>query len=123
MKFFKAALLLVSLLLLSSCSDPYLTIRGDSQLMIEKDVHFLELYKNALCNIKDMHERQEISRGKCLAMYYDNTQNDRVKSEVATRASYILNNPDEFDKSLAEKLSNIATETTECTAYINANCM
>jgi hypothetical protein len=122
MKVRNLALLIVSALLLSSCSDPYFSTRGESQLMIEKDIRFLEAYKNTFCSIMEMYERKEISRGKCIALYYDGKENDSDKAEVAKRVSYILKNPDKFDKNISDRLSNITTKTVECTTYINQNC-
>jgi hypothetical protein len=122
MKVRNLALLIVSALFLSSCSNPYFSMNGESQLMIEKDIRFLEAYRNSFCSIMEMHERKEISRGKCIALYYDNKENDSDKAEVAKRVSYIMKNPDKFDKNLFERLSNITTKTVECTNYINQNC-
>ena len=95
---------------------------GESQLMIEMDIRFLETYKNTVCSIMEMHEQKVISRGKCLALYYDNSENDSVKGEVTKRVSYILNNPDKFDKNVSDRLSNITTKTGGCTNYISQNC-
>jgi hypothetical protein len=122
MKVRNFALLIVSALLMSSCSGPYFSMSGESQLMIEKDIRFLETYKNTFCSIREMHEQEEISRGKCLALYYDNKENDSDKREVAKRVSYILNNPDKFDKKISDRLSNITTKTVDCTNYINQKC-
>jgi len=117
------ALAFLSALLLPGCADPYFSIRGEAVLLIENDIRYLEKYESNLCSIKEMHENGEISRGKCLAMYYDNTENDRVKNEVAKRASYILSNPDEFDKDFSNRLSEVTTNTVDCTTYIKQNCM
>jgi hypothetical protein len=121
------ALLIVSALLLPSCADnPYSSMSSESQLMIEKDIHFLEMYKNTLCSINEMRELEEITRGKCLALYYDFKLNDSVqdgKKEVAERISYILANPDKFDKIFLDRLSIITTKIEDCTRYIKENCM
>ncbi len=126
MKVRNLALLIVSALLLPSCSDPYFSMSGEKQLAIEKDILFLEIYENTLCSIKKMHEWEEISRGKCLALYYDFKENDSIqdgKKEVAKRVSYISNNPDEFDKNFLDRLSNVTRKIGVCTSYINQNCM
>ncbi len=126
MKVRNLALLIVSALLLPSCSDPYFSMSGESQLTIEKDILFLEIYENTLCSIKEMHEWEEISRGKCLALYYDFKENDSVqdgKKEVAKRVSYILNNPDKFDKKFPDRLSKVTRKIGVCAGYINQNCM
>jgi hypothetical protein len=94
--------------------------------MIEEDIHFLEMYKNTLCSIKETHELEEISRGKCLALYYDFKGNDSVqdgKEVVAKRVSYILTNPDKFDKNFPDRLSIVTAKIEVCTLYIKENCM
>jgi len=123
MKIANFALVILSALLLPACADPYYSIRGEAVLLIENDIRFLEKNENDLCSIKEMHENGDISRGKCLAMYYDNTENDRAKKEVAKRASYILTHPDEFDRNFSERLSEATTKTMDCTTYIKQNCM
>ena len=94
--------------------------------MVDKDIHFLEMYNNTLCSIKEEHEKGEISRGKCLALYYDFKDNDRVqngKKEVIKRVSYILNNPDKFDDNYPVRLSDATMKIGACTNYIKKNCM
>ncbi len=120
------ALLIVSAMLLPSCSDPYFSMSGESQLKIEKDIHFLKMYKTTLCSIREGHEREEISPGKCLALYYDFKENDSVqdgKKEVVKRVNYILNNSVKFDKNYSVQLYKFTTEIGGCTSYIKQNCM
>ena len=127
MKVRNLALLIVSALLLPSCAEnPYSSMSSESQLMIEEDIHFLEMYKNTLCSINEIHELEEITRGKCLALYYDFKLNDSVqdgKNVVAERISYIFANPDKFDKDFPDRLSIITTKIEDCTRYIKENCM
>ena len=123
MKVLNFSLSIVAMLLLSSCSDPYFSMSGDSQLMIENDISILETYANTLCSIKEMQEREEISRGKCLAMYYDKKEHNRVEKEVTKRVSYILSNPAQFDKEIYGRLTIITAKTADCANYINQNCM
>ncbi len=127
MKVRNLALLIVSALLLASCSDnPYSSMSSNSQLIVEKDIDFLEMYQNTLCSIKKKHEWEEISRGKCLALYYDFKENDSVqdgKKEVTKRVSYILNNPDEFDEKFLDRLSYAIAKIGDCSSYIKKNCM
>lgn len=127
MKVRNLALLIVAALLLPSCSDnPYSSMGSNSLMMVEKDIGYLEMYEKTLCGIKKKHEWEEITRGKCLALYYDFKGNDRVqngKKEVTKRVSYVLNNPDKFDSSFPARLSDATMKIGVCTNYIKKNCM
>ncbi len=126
MKIQNLVLVIALTLLLSSCSDPYFSMSGESKLMIERDIRFLEIYETTLCNIKEMHEREEISRGKCLALYYEFKENDGIqdgRKVVAKRVGYIMSNPDSFDRKYSEQLSEFTTKIGDCNSYINKNCM
>jgi hypothetical protein len=118
-----AMLAFLGALLLTSCSNPYFSMDGSSQFMIDKDIRFLEKYRNTLCNIKETHEREEITSGRCLALYYDQNQSDDIEKETMQRVGYILAHPGKFDKKIAENLSTITTDIVDCTNYINTNCL
>ncbi|THB70147.1 MAG: hypothetical protein D6B25_20555 [Desulfobulbaceae bacterium] len=120
------ALLIAFMMLLPACSDPYFTMTGDAKMMIERDIRFLEMYEKSLCEIKKGREREELSRGKCLALYYDLKENERVENsreKVAKRVSYIVTNPDKFEKDDSIKVYNLTTKIGECDTYILQNCM
>jgi len=89
-------------------------------------MYFVEMYKKTLCNIKKMHEWEEISGGKCLALYYDFKGNDGIQSgkkEVSKRVGYIVSNPDKFDKNLSAEITKATVEIGACNEYIKSNCM
>lgn len=98
---------------------------SNSQMMVEKDIQFVEMYKKSLCGIKKKHEWEEISGGKCLALYYDFKEDDRIqgsKEEVTRRVGYIVSNPDKFDKDLPAKITKATMEIGVCSNYIKSNC-
>lgn len=112
--------------LFSSCSNPYSSMGHTSEMKLQQDLQFLEIYKDAYCDIKESYEQGDISRGRCLTLFYDKKENDALedaKDEVGKRVSYVLSNPDEFDKEIAQKLSKTTNQIMECIGYINANCM
>lgn len=86
----------------------------------------MESYKDTICGIKDQHENKEITRGKCLALYYEHKDQSHIKEEkekVVKRVGYILENPDKFDKKTHDKLSIASMEIANCDNYIMLNCM
>lgn len=117
---------IVSASLLSSCVDPYSSLYGESPMKIQQDVDFLNGYKNGICGIKEKHEYEEISSGKCLALYYDFKDQSQIKSEreaVAKRVKYILEDPGEADQATLTQLSLATAAIGECKEYIKENCM
>lgn len=113
-------------LLISSCVDPYSSLYGESPTKIKEDVDFLESYKNGICTIKEKHEYEEISRGKCLALYYDYKEQSDIKStkeSVVKRVSQILKDPGKVDQSILDQLSLSTAAIADCKNYITENCM
>lgn len=126
MKVRNFTILIATALLLSSCSDPYSSIYGESPAMLEKDIRFLEKYKNTLCSIKEKREYEEITRGKCLALYYEYKDKESIqdkKKETVKRIGYILGNPEKFDKDSYDRVSTATTGIVDCNSYINRNCI
>lgn len=117
---------IASALLLSSCVDPYSSLYGESPTKIKEDADFLEGYKTSLCSIKEQHEYEEISRGRCLALYYDfkeQSHTKKEKEEIVKRVSYIMKDPGKVDQSILDQLSRSTAEIGACKEYITENCM
>ncbi|BHH83774.1 hypothetical protein [Desulforhopalus sp. 52FAK] len=93
---------------------------------MKADVDFLEEYKNSMCGIKDKHEYEEISSGRCLALYYDYKDQSHTKNEmedVVKRVRSILEDPGKADQSSLDRLSKASAEIVGCKNYITENCM
>lgn len=126
MKVRNFTILIALALLLCSCANPYSSLYGDSPSKIKEDVHFLELYKNTICGIKEKHEYKEISSGKCLALYYDYKEQNHTKNEwedVVKRIRYILEDPGKIDPKTFDLLSKASIEIADCKNYITENCL
>lgn len=86
----------------------------------------MEKYHETICGIQDQHEDEEISRGKCLALYYDYKDKMHIKDErreVIQRVRYILANPGKFDQDSYDLVSTATSEIVDCKSYIEKNCI